>query len=120
MLNFVPNIVALDYLTNLNKLNSDLETKAKKFMETGYQKELTYKHNDGSYSAFGKNDKSGSTWLTAFVAKSFNQAAKYILIDTKVIKEALDFLSGIQSSNGSFPEVGQISHKDMQGIIYTL
>lgn len=37
----------------------------------GYQRELTYKHDDGSYSAFGKNDESGNTWsvnlLTALV-----------------------------------------------------
>lgn len=115
MLNFVPNIVVLDYLTNLNKLNPEVEAKAKMYMEKGYQRELGYKHNDGSYSAFGKNDKSGSTWLTAFVARSFNQASKYILIDRNVIKQALDFLSGIQNSNGSFSEVGQVSHKEMQG-----
>lgn len=115
MLNFVPNIVVLDYLTKLQRLNPDLESKAKKYMESGYQRELSYKHDDGSYSAFGKNDKSGSTWLTAFVAKSFNQASKYILVDQDIIKKALDFLSSIQSSNGSFPEVGQVSHKDMQG-----
>ena len=115
MLNFVPNIVVLDYLTNLNKLNPQIESKAKKYMETGYQRELTYKHEDGSYSAFGKNDKSGSTWLTAFVAKSFNKAAKYILVDDQIVKEALDFLSKVQSENGSFPEVGHVSHKDMQG-----
>ncbi|CAG9797907.1 unnamed protein product [Chironomus riparius] len=115
MLNFVPNIVVLDYLTNLNKLNPDIESKAKKYMETGYQRELGYKHNDGSYSAFGKNDKSGSTWLTAFVAKSFNQASKYILVDKAVVKQALEFLKNVQSANGSFPEVGQVSHKDMQG-----
>jgi CD109 antigen len=115
MLNFVPNIVVLEYLTKLNKLNPDLEAKAKKYMESGYQRELSYKHDDGSYSAFGKNDKSGSTWLTAFVAKSFNQASKYILVDQNVIKQALDFLSSVQTSSGSFPEVGQVSHKDMQG-----
>lgn len=115
MLNFVPNIVALDYLTAVNKLTPETESKAKKFMETGYQRELTYKHADGSYSAFGKSDRSGSTWLTAFVAKSFNQAAKYIMVDEQNIKDALDFLAKVQDKNGSFPEVGHISHKSMQG-----
>lgn len=62
MLNFVPNIVVLDYLTNLNQLTPEIEGKTKKYMESGYQRELTYKHDDGSYSAFGKSDKSGSTW----------------------------------------------------------
>lgn len=115
MLNFVPNIVVLDYLTTLNKLTPEIESKAKKFMESGYQRELSYKHDDGSYSAFGKSDSSGSTWLTAFVAKSFHQAAKYIMVDEEIIKQALEFLSNVQAPNGSFPEVGQVSHKDMQG-----
>lgn len=115
MLNFVPNIVVLDYLTTLNKLTPAIESKAKKYMESGYQRELTYKHDDGSYSAFGKSDKSGSTWLTAFVAKSFRHASKYIMVDEEIISQALEFLSKVQSPNGSFPEVGHVSHKDMQG-----
>lgn len=115
MLNFVPNIVVLDYLTNLKQLTPELEAKTKKFMESGYQRELTYKHPDGSYSAFGKSDSSGSTWLTAFVARSFNQASKYILVDQEIIAQALEWLSAQQASNGSFPEVGKVSHKAMQG-----
>jgi CD109 antigen len=115
MLNFVSNIVVLDYLTALNKLTPETEAKVKTFLETGYQRELTYKHNDGSYSAFGKSDKSGSTWLTAFVAKSFRQAAKYISIDKNIINQALEFISKVQTANGSFPEIGNVVHKDMQG-----
>jgi CD109 antigen len=115
MLNFVPNIVVLDYLTNLNQLSPQLESKTKKYMESGYQRELTYKHTDGSYSAFGKSDDSGSTWLTAFVAKSFNQASKYIMVDQEIINEALEWLSSQQKSDGSFPEVGKVSHTAMQG-----
>lgn len=29
---------------------------------TGYQRQLTYKRQDGSYSAFGERDSSGSMW----------------------------------------------------------
>ncbi|XP_055641122.1 thioester-containing protein 1 allele R1-like isoform X6 [Toxorhynchites rutilus septentrionalis] len=115
MLNFVPNIVVLDYLKNTNQLTSKIETKAKKFMESGYQRELTYKHDDGSFSAFGSSDKSGSTWLTAFVARSFKQAANHISVDENVIDRALEWLGSKQAANGSFPEVGVVSHKDMQG-----
>ncbi|XP_058816280.1 thioester-containing protein 1 allele R1-like, partial [Topomyia yanbarensis] len=115
MLNFVPNIVVLDYLKNTNQLNSKIEEKAKKFMESGYQRELTYKHDDGSFSAFGNSDKRGSTWLTAFVARSFKQAANHISVDEKIIDRSLEWLSDQQAANGSFPEVGKVSHKDMQG-----
>lgn len=115
MVDFVPNIVVLDYLTSVNQLTAEVKSKAIAHLETGYQKELTYKHDDGSYSAFGKSDGSGSTWLTAFVAKSFNQAAKYMKIDKQIINEALKFLSKQQHDDGRFPEVGNMLSKEMQG-----
>lgn len=115
MLNFVPNIVVIDYLKAINQLTPEIEGKAKKYMESGYQRELTYKHKDGSFSAFGESDENGSTWLTAFVARSFRQASKHIDVEESVIKQALQFLAKNQAQNGSFPEVGKVSHKDMQG-----
>lgn len=53
--------------------------------------------------------------LTAFVAKSFKQAKPYITVDDKIIDESLRWLSEKQNANGSFSEVGTVSHKDMQG-----
>lgn len=76
---------------------------------------MTYRHKDGSFSAFGESDTSGSTWLTAFVARSFKQAAEYITVEDRIINEALLWLSNVQAPNGSFPEVGHVSHRDMQG-----
>lgn len=96
MLNFVPNIVVINYLKNSNQLNPAIESKAKKYMENGYQRELTYKHDDGSFSAFGKSDANGSTWLTAFVARSFRQAADHIDVEEKVIDDALEWLNKVQ------------------------
>ncbi|XP_029178171.1 CD109 antigen-like isoform X4 [Nylanderia fulva] len=115
MLNFVPNIVILNYLKNTNQLTQAVQSKALKYLDTGYQQELTYRHTDGSFSAFGTSDPSGSTWLTAFVVKSFKQAADYIPVEDRIINEALEWLSSNQASNGSFPEVGKVSHRDMQG-----
>lgn len=115
MINFVPNIVVLDYLTAVNKLTPEFRKSATEFLETGYQKQLTYRHDDGSFSVWGKKDDSGSTWLTAYVAKSFRQAAKYIFIDVNIIENALNFLSHTQSEDGSFVEVGYILQKDIQG-----
>ncbi|XP_018798385.1 PREDICTED: CD109 antigen isoform X2 [Bactrocera latifrons] len=119
MVNFVPNILVLHYLNAISKSMPAVTEKAKKFLEIGYQRELTYKHDDGSYSAFGKSDKSGSTWLTAYVMRSFHQAAKYTDIDPKVIVEGLDFLASKQSPNGSFPEYGKLfdsAHQNELGL----
>lgn len=115
MAKFVPNIVILDYLKSTRQLTPAVETKAMKFMDAGYQRELSYKHEDGSFSAFGKRDKSGSTWLTAFVARSFIQASTYIQVEQRIINEALDWLSRVQAPNGSFPENGTIFSTEMQG-----
>lgn len=115
MMNFVPNIVAMDYMNATKNMNETIQKKALKYMEDGYQRELNYRHDDGSFSAFGKNDDRGSTWLTAYVAKSFKQAEKYIDIDPKVNDKALDFLSETQAPDGSFQEVGHVIHNDMQG-----
>ncbi|KFB45611.1 AGAP008366-PA-like protein [Anopheles sinensis] len=115
MLNFVPCIVVLDYLSACGRLSVEIEAKAKKYMEVGYQRELTYRHADGSFSAFGQSDEKGSTWLTAFVAKSFQQAAKYVTIDMTIIDQAFEWLGKVQAKDGSFPEVGTVCHKDMQG-----
>ncbi|OAD56424.1 hypothetical protein WN48_03428, partial [Eufriesea mexicana] len=62
MLNFVPNIMILNYLKNTNQLTQAVQGKALRYMEIGYQRELTYRHNDGSFSAFGMSDSKGSTW----------------------------------------------------------
>lgn len=110
MLNFVPSIIVLEYLTNLGKLTPEIAEKAKRVLEMGYQRELTYKHQDGSYSAFGNSERFGSTWLTAFVAKSYNQASKHIDIDEKNIKQPLDFLMRTQQPDGSFEEKGVVYH----------
>lgn len=115
MLNFVPNIVILDYLRATNQLTPAVELKATTYMNAGYQRELSFKHDDGSFSAFGKKDKSGSTWLTAFVARSFFQASKYIQVEQRIINEALDWLSRVQAPNGSFPEIGNVLSAEMQG-----
>ncbi|XP_037958081.1 CD109 antigen-like isoform X3 [Teleopsis dalmanni] len=104
MINFVPNILVLRYLDATNKSMPSLRDKAKGFVENGYQRELTYKHDNGAYSAFGKSDPSGSTWLTAYVVRSFHQAAKFIFIDPNVNKQGLNYLASVQAENGSFTE----------------
>ncbi|XP_043656649.1 CD109 antigen isoform X2 [Drosophila teissieri] len=108
MVNFVPNILVLKYLEVTGRKLPSVESKARKFLEIGYQRELTYKHDDGSYSAFGKSDASGSTWLTAYVMRSFHQAGNYADIDPKVISAGLDFLVSKQKESGEFPEVGKL------------
>jgi len=52
--------------------------------------------------------------LTAFVAKTFHQAKKQIFIDDATLTRAVDWMVSRQNGDGSFPEPGNVIHKDMQ------
>lgn len=75
---------------------------------------MTYQRDDASYSAFGKSDPTGSTWLTAFVCRSFKQAKEFIFVDSDKLNAALKFLKSQQKENGVFEERGTVHHKSMQ------
>ncbi|GIY39970.1 alpha-1-inhibitor 3 [Caerostris extrusa] len=89
MILFTPNIFVLDYLTSTGRITDEIKDNCLKNMKIGYQRELTYRHKDGSYSAFGSSDPEGSLWLTAFVVRQFE--------------------------NGCFEPSGKVIHKAMKG-----
>ncbi|KAF7694849.1 hypothetical protein HF521_006572 [Silurus meridionalis] len=115
MLRFAPNIFILKYLDSTNQLTPAIRSTAETYLVSGYQRELTYKHNDGSYSAFGMSDASGNTWLTAFVMKSFGFAKNYIFVDQVFVDQAKIWLGQQQKANGCFASVGQLFHSDLKG-----
>lgn len=122
MLTVTPNIYAVKYMLansakkkNIKNQNEILNT-AKNNIQYGYQNQLKYVHKDGSFSAFGESDRAGSSWLTAFVVKSFSQARKFANIDNDVLNKSVKWLiSQQQEKDGSFIEPGNVIHKEMQG-----
>ncbi|XP_063210944.1 alpha-2-macroglobulin-like protein 1 [Chroicocephalus ridibundus] len=115
MVRFAPNIYIQQYLEKSGQLRPDIRAKAQGFLQSGYQRELLYKHDDGSYSAFGKSDSSGNTWLTAFVLKSFGQARAYVAIEERHITDALRWLQKQQQKTGCFRSVGKLFNNALQG-----
>ncbi|KFM56606.1 Pregnancy zone protein, partial [Stegodyphus mimosarum] len=115
MVLFAPNIFVLDYLTATGKITEDLKEDCLNNMRKGYQRELQYRRNDGSYSAFGKSDREGSLWLTAFVLKSFGQARRFMDIDENDLAISSQWILNRQFENGCFEPSGRILHKDMKG-----
>ncbi|XP_066567828.1 alpha-2-macroglobulin isoform X1 [Amia ocellicauda] len=114
MVRFAPNIYILKYLESTGQLTQAIRSKASEYLTSGYQRELNYKHRDGSYSAFGESDSSGNTWLTAFVMKSFGGAQSYIYIDPSNIKSAKAWLE-VRHNNGCFQSVGKLFNNRMKG-----
>jgi CD109 antigen len=115
MIVFAPDVFITKYLKESGQLKPEIMAKAEKLMITGYQRQLVYRHNDGSFSAFGESDEEGSLWLTAFVLKSFSQAKELIYIDDSILNEAQEWITAYQNQDGSFDAVGFIHHQDMMG-----
>uniref|UniRef100_A0A8C9P3G0 Uncharacterized protein n=1 Tax=Spermophilus dauricus TaxID=99837 RepID=A0A8C9P3G0_SPEDA len=117
MVLFVPNIYVLNYLNETQQLTEKIKSKAISYLVSGYQRQLNYKHRDGSYSTFGEYDgtRQGNTWLTAFVLKSFSQAQSYIFVEKSHITDALTWLSQKQKENGCFLLSGSLLNNAIKG-----
>ncbi|XP_045580457.1 alpha-2-macroglobulin isoform X1 [Salmo salar] len=108
-----PNIYILEYLRNTDQLTPAIRDKANKFLTSGYQRQLNYKHFDGAYSTFGQG--SGNTWLTAFVLRSFGKAQSFIYIDPAKMKESTTWLESRQGKHGCFVRLGKLFNNRMKG-----
>uniref|UniRef100_A0A8C0JZI9 Pregnancy zone protein-like n=1 Tax=Canis lupus dingo TaxID=286419 RepID=A0A8C0JZI9_CANLU len=117
MVLFVPNIYVLNYLNETRQLTETIKSKAINYLISGYQRQLNYKHSDGSYSTFGDHDgrSQGNTWLTAFVLKSFAQARSHIFVEMSHITSSLTWLSQRQKENGCFQRSGSLLNNAIKG-----
>ena len=115
MILFAPNVYVTRYLKETGQLKPEIMAKAEHLMLVGYQRELTYMRNDGSFSAFGNNDAEGSLWLTAFVLKTFAESREIIYIDPEVLERAAAWIGQHQRADGSFENVGFLHHQELLG-----
>lgn len=117
MITLAPNVYVAKYLTAMAQLRADIRQRIVNNIVVGYGRELTYRHADGSFSAFGKSDESGSTWLTAFVLKTFAEvhASGLVSVDISVLQRAAVWLVELQAADGTFQSVGKVLHQEMMG-----
>ena len=115
MMLFAPDAYITRYLKQSGQLKPEIMAKAEKLMLTGYQRQLTFRRHDGSFSAFGERDKEGSLFLTAFVLKCFSQAKDLIYIDEDLLSQATRWILDHQNEDGSFEPVGFIHHREILG-----
>ncbi|XP_039950216.1 CD109 antigen [Bactrocera tryoni] len=108
MVHFMPNLLVLRYLQRISQLTPAIEQRIKHNLEVGYQHLLYYRHMNGAFSAFGIEQKRGSTWLTAYVARALRQAAPHIYVDEAIVRSALEYLVSTQNADGGFEERGDV------------
>ncbi|XP_016958760.1 alpha-1-macroglobulin-like [Drosophila biarmipes] len=114
MSKLVPNHLIRDYLKNGKKLTPAVDAHINRNLLMGYQNMLHYRHGDGSFSSFGPGkwrreakDRSGSTWLTAYVLRTFSQIRDIVDVDEELLAKGYGFLLTRQAENGSFREEGE-------------
>ncbi|XP_074009208.1 alpha-2-macroglobulin-like protein 1 [Numenius arquata] len=117
MVHFAPNVFITRYLEETGQLTPEIKQKAIGYLESGYQRQLLYKHTDGSYSAFGEGSEPGNTWLTALVLKTFSQAQDFIHVDEQNIKDAASALIKSQTPSGCFKSVGKLFNNGLMGAV---
>jgi len=121
MVKFAPIVSVTDYLKGTKQLKPEMDSLTKNYLQIGYQRQLTYRHDDGSFSAFGPSSSSsekGGTWLTAFVLRCFAETfeSKQIEIDEKDILLSFSSLLQRQNKDGSFSQSGaQLFSKALAG-----
>ncbi|TRY87362.1 hypothetical protein DNTS_017222 [Danionella cerebrum] len=112
-------LIATHYLDSTNQWDAigiEKRVDAIAHINTGYQRELTFRKSDGSYAAW--LHAPSSTWLTAYVAKVFSLANELISIDEDVVCSALKWLViNKQMPDGSFKEDAPVYHAEMVGDI---
>lgn len=97
-----PDILVLKYLAENKIENETIKQKALGYIQTGYQKLLTYEvaGEKGGYSLYGKSP--AKPVLTAYGLMEIKDLSTVYNVDENVIKNMEDYLYKKQKSNGSF------------------
>ncbi|XP_053548781.1 alpha-2-macroglobulin-like protein 1 [Bombina bombina] len=115
MARFAPNIYLLNYLRNTGQLTEHTKTRGVGYLLHGYHRQLLFRRDDASFSAFGMRDSEGSTWLTAFTMKTLQASCDYIYVDDTYIDGAFGWLRENQLPSGCFRCRGKLFKTSLQG-----
>ena len=98
-----PNVLVLDYLKRTGRLTPEIEIKARKFINAGYQRLLTFEVAGGGFEWFGHAP--ANVCLTAYGILEFTDMARVHPVDEAVIRRSRQWLFSLQNSDGSWDEL---------------
>lgn len=113
MIFLAPDIEILKYLRETGEISPEVRATAEYYVNVGYQRQLTFRSDDGGFAAFGGEE--GSIWLTAFVLSTFAGAREVRDIDEAVLAAAAAMIVSRQNPDGSFQTDDFLIHKEMDG-----
>lgn len=95
-----PNVLALDYLRSINRLTPETEVKARKYINAGYQRLLTFEVSGGGFEWFGKSP--AHIGLTAYGVLEFHDMARVHAVDPAIVTRTVAWLAKMQNTDGSW------------------
>jgi len=103
-----PNVLVLNYLRETGQPKPEVEMKALEFINTGYQRLLSYEVDGGGFEWFG--NPPAHNILTAYGLMEFVDMAKVFEIDPDVVPRTRAWLLTRREKNGSWvPSSGGIA-----------
>ena len=99
-----PNVLALDYLKRLGRLTPETEARARKLVDTGYQRLLTFEVPGGGFEWFGRNP--AHVGLTAYGIMEFTDMSHVRYVDEAMLARTKEWLYARQNSDGTWNTSG--------------
>jgi hypothetical protein len=103
-----PSLLALQHCKHTGNDTSPVCVKARRYMQTGYEKLLNFRGGDKGFAYWGSGNSDFA--LTAYALKFLTEASEFIEVDESVIDGARDWLIKHQQSDGRW--VAQNWQKD--------
>jgi hypothetical protein len=101
-----PNVLALDYLRRTGRANPEVEAKARKYIQLGYQRLLTFEVSGGGFDWFGRAPANRT--VTAYGLMEFADMARVHDVDSKLVARTRKWLLDQRQPDGTWqPEAHQ-------------
>jgi type II secretory pathway pseudopilin PulG/5-hydroxyisourate hydrolase-like protein (transthyretin family) len=104
-----PNVLALDYLKRMGRLTPEIEIKAQKYINAGYQRLLTFEVPNGGFEWFGHAP--AHVGLTAYGILEFTDMAHVHPVDQAMIERTKKWLYSQQNSDGTWDATFGLRHE---------
>lgn len=100
-----PNVLVLDYMKQVGQITPEIQMKAESFINTGYQRLLSYEVDGGGFEWFGRAP--AHKILTAYGLMEFYDMAQVHDVDPNVITRTQQWLVSQQEKDGSWKPAKQ-------------
>lgn len=105
-----PNVLVLDYMKSIHRLSPEIRMKAESFINTGYQRLVSFEVPGGGFSWFG--DPPANKILTAFGLMEFYDMSRVHEVDPQLIERTQRWLLSQQQPEGFWQPDEQYLHQE--------